>query len=44
VPIEPEKRGLIGTIELIATIVVVVAVVVLAAWFLLFAHDPLLHP
>jgi hypothetical protein len=41
---EPEKRMLIGTIELIAVIVVVLAVIALVVWFLFFAHDPLLHP
>ncbi len=42
-PEERERRALIGTIELIATLVVVLAIVALAIWFLFFAHDPLLR-
>jgi preprotein translocase subunit SecE len=41
--VEPRKRTLIGTIELIATLVVVLAVVAFIVWFLFFAHDPLLR-
>ena len=40
---EPEKRGLIGAIEMIAVIVVVLASLALVVWFLFFAHDPLLR-
>jgi F0F1-type ATP synthase membrane subunit c/vacuolar-type H+-ATPase subunit K len=40
---QPEKRQLIGTIELIAVIVVVLAILALAVWFLFFARNPLLH-
>ena len=40
---EPEKRALIGTIEMLAVIVVVLAIVALVVWFVFFAHDPLLH-
>ncbi|HTZ87156.1 MAG TPA: hypothetical protein VMB05_10865 [Solirubrobacteraceae bacterium] len=42
-PGERERRALIGTIELIATLIVVVAIVGFAVWFLFFAHDPLLR-
>jgi hypothetical protein len=40
---EPEKRALIGAIELIAVLIVVLAILALVIWFLFFAHDPLLH-
>jgi hypothetical protein len=40
---ESRRRELIGTIEIIAVLVVVLAVLALGVWFLLFAHDPLLH-
>jgi len=40
---EPRRRQLIGTIEVIAVLVVVLAVIALGVWFLFFARDPLLH-
>jgi hypothetical protein len=40
---EPEKRGLTGAIETIATLIVVLAIVAFVVWFLFFAHDPLLR-
>jgi hypothetical protein len=40
---EPRKRALIGTIEMIATLVVVLAIVAFVVWFLFFAHGPLLR-
>lgn len=40
---ERERRALIGTIELIATLVVVLAIVAFLVWFLFFAHNPLLR-
>jgi hypothetical protein len=40
---EPRRRELIGTIEVIAVLIVVLAVIALAVWFFFFAHDPLLH-
>jgi hypothetical protein len=42
-PDERERRALIGTIELLATVIVVLAIVALVVWFLFFAHDPLLR-
>jgi hypothetical protein len=42
-PEERERRALIGTIELVATLVVVLAVVGFVVWFLFFARDPLLR-
>lgn len=42
-PEERERRALIGTIELIATLVVVLAIVAFLVWFLFFAHNPLLR-
>jgi hypothetical protein len=41
--VEPRKRELIGTIELIATLVVVLTIIAFVVWFLFFAHDPLLR-
>jgi hypothetical protein len=41
--VEPRKRGLVGTIEVIATLVVVLAIVAFVVWFLFFAHNPLLR-
>jgi F0F1-type ATP synthase membrane subunit c/vacuolar-type H+-ATPase subunit K len=40
---EPRRRQLIGTIEIIAVFVVVLAIIALGVWFLFFARDPLLH-
>jgi hypothetical protein len=40
---EPRKRALIGTIEIVATLVVVLAVVAFIVWFLFLAHHPLLR-
>jgi hypothetical protein len=40
---EPEKRGLIGAIEMVATLVVILAIVAFVVWFLFFAHSPLLR-
>jgi hypothetical protein len=40
---EPRRRELVGTIEIIAVLIVVVVVIALAVWFLFFAHNPLLH-
>jgi hypothetical protein len=40
---ERDRRAVIGTIELIATLVVVLAIVAFLVWFLFFAHDPLLR-
>ena len=42
-PEDRERRALIGTIELVATLIVVLAIVALAVWFLFFAHNPLLR-
>jgi hypothetical protein len=42
-PEERDRRALIGTIEVIATLVVVLAIVAFVVWFLFFAHDPLLR-
>lgn len=42
-PEERERRALIGTIELIATLIVALAIVAFVVWFLFFAHDPLLR-
>jgi hypothetical protein len=42
-PEKPERRALVGTIELVATLVVVLAIVGFVVWFLFFAHDPLLR-
>jgi hypothetical protein len=41
--LEPRKRVLIGTIEMIAATVVVLAIIALVVWFLFFARHPLLH-
>jgi hypothetical protein len=41
--VEPRKRELIGTIELIATLVVVLTVIAFVVWFVFFAHNPLLR-
>jgi hypothetical protein len=40
---EPEKRRLVGTVEVIATLVVIIAIVAFVVWFLFFAHSPLLR-
>jgi len=42
-PEERERRALVGTIEVIATLVVVLAIVAFLVWFVFFAHDPLLR-
>jgi hypothetical protein len=42
--VDDRRRVWVGTVELIAVVVVVLALVALVVWFLLFAHNPLLHP
>jgi len=41
--VNSQKRALIGTIELIATLVVVLVIIAFVVWFLFFAHSPLLR-
>jgi hypothetical protein len=42
-PAERDRRALIGTVEMIATLVVILAVVAFVVWFFFFAHNPLLR-
>jgi hypothetical protein len=41
--VEPQKRDLIGVIEMIATLVVMLVLVAFVVWFFFFAHNPLVR-